>query len=93
MYSNLRTSADSASAAGKVVQLYVSQLNSAVERPVKELRGFERIQLDQKEIIAVRLALKGVGFDLLGRVPAKLCGETGQSECGAGTGDFGEVAS
>jgi beta-glucosidase len=75
-YSNLRTSADSVSAAGEilvsvdvrntgarsgdeVVQMYVKRLNSAVERPIKELRGFERIPLRPGETRTVRLRLKG----------------------------------
>ena len=75
-YSNLRTSADSVTAAGEVtvsvdvkntgtragdevVQLYVKHLNSAVARPIKELRGFERITLRPNETRTVRLPLKG----------------------------------
>ncbi len=75
-YSNLRLSADSVTAAGKliasvdikntgtragdeVVQLYVKHLNSAVERPIKELRGFERIALQPNETRSVRLTVKG----------------------------------
>ena len=75
-YSNLRTSADSVSAAGdvvvsvdvgntgtragdEVVQMYVKRANSSVERPIKELRGFERISLRPNETRTVRLPLKG----------------------------------
>jgi beta-glucosidase len=75
-YSNLRTSAESLSAAGQivvgvdvkntgtragdeVVQMYVKRLNSAVERPIKELRGFARIPLLPNETRTVRLPLKG----------------------------------
>jgi beta-glucosidase len=75
-YSNLRTSAESVTAAGEVmvsvdikntgtragdevVQLYVKRLNSAVARPIKELRGFERITLRPNETRTVRLPLKG----------------------------------
>jgi len=75
-YSNLRTSADSVTAAGEVavsvdvkntgtragdevVQLYVKHLNSAVARPIKELRGFQRITLRPNETRTVRLPLKG----------------------------------
>ena len=43
----------------EVVQLYVKRLNSVVERPIKELRGFERITLRQNEMRTVRLPLKG----------------------------------
>jgi beta-glucosidase len=42
-----------------VVQLYVKRLNSAVERPIKELRGFQRTPLRPNETRIVRLPLKG----------------------------------
>jgi len=42
----------------EVVQMYVKQLNSAVERPIKELRGFQRIPLRPNETRTVRLPLK-----------------------------------
>jgi beta-glucosidase len=46
-------------AGDEVVQLYVTHLNSAVARPVKELRGFQRIALRPNETRTVRLPLKG----------------------------------
>jgi beta-glucosidase len=46
-------------AGDEVVQLYVKHVNSAVERPVKELRGFQRITLQPNETRAVRLTVKG----------------------------------
>ena len=46
-------------AGDEVVQLYVEHLNSAVERPIKELRGFERITLQPNETRTVRLTVKG----------------------------------
>ena len=46
-------------AGDEVVQLYVKHVNSAVERPVKELRGFERITLQPNETRTVRLTVKG----------------------------------
>jgi len=46
-------------AGDEVVQLYVKRLNSAVARPIKELRGFERITLRPNETRTVRLPLKG----------------------------------
>jgi beta-glucosidase len=39
--------------------MYVTQLNSAVERPIKALRGFQRIALQPGETRTVRLPLKG----------------------------------
>jgi beta-glucosidase len=46
-------------AGDEVVQMYVKHLESAVERPIKELRGFERITLGPGETKTVRMALKG----------------------------------
>jgi beta-glucosidase len=46
-------------AGDEVVQLYVKHLDSAVERPIKELRGFERIALQPGETKTVRMPLKG----------------------------------
>jgi len=46
-------------AGDEVVQLYVTHLNSAVARPIKELRGFARITLRPNETRTVRLPLKG----------------------------------
>jgi beta-glucosidase len=43
----------------EVVQMYVKRIDSAVERPIKELRGFERIALQPNETRTVRLPLKG----------------------------------
>jgi beta-glucosidase len=42
-----------------VVQLYVRRLHSAVDRPIKELRGFQRITLRPNESRTVQLTLKG----------------------------------
>ncbi len=42
----------------EVVQLYVKHLNSAIERPVKELRGFKRITLLPNETKTVQIPLK-----------------------------------
>jgi beta-glucosidase len=46
-------------AGDEVVQMYVTHVNSGVERPIKELRGFERIPLQPNETRTVRLPLKG----------------------------------
>ena len=45
-------------AGDEVVQLYVKHVHSAVERPIKELRGFERVTLQPNETKTVRLPLK-----------------------------------
>jgi beta-glucosidase len=41
----------------EVVQLYVKHLGSKVERPIKELKGFQRIALKAGETKTVRIAL------------------------------------
>jgi beta-glucosidase len=46
-------------AGDEVAQMYVKHLDSGVERPVKELRGFERIRLQPGETKTVRMPLKG----------------------------------
>jgi beta-glucosidase len=46
-------------AGDEVVQMYVKHLESAVERPLKELRGFQRINLQPGETKTVKLPLKG----------------------------------
>ena len=48
-----------ARAGDEVVQMYVKHLDSAVERPIKELRGFERITFQPGETKTVRMPLKG----------------------------------
>ncbi|HEY4759006.1 MAG TPA: glycoside hydrolase family 3 C-terminal domain-containing protein [Thermoguttaceae bacterium] len=42
----------------EVVQMYVKHLNSTVERPIKELKGFERISLEPGETKTVDMTLK-----------------------------------
>jgi beta-glucosidase len=48
-----------ARAGDEVVEMYVKHLDSAVEMPLKQLRGFERIGLQPNETRTVRLPLKG----------------------------------
>jgi beta-glucosidase len=43
----------------EVVQMYIRHLNSSVDRPNKELRGFERIRIEPGETRTVRMLLKG----------------------------------
>ena len=45
-------------AGDEVVQLCISHLDSSVKRPIKELRGFQRITLQQGGTKAVRMPLK-----------------------------------
>jgi beta-glucosidase len=46
-----------ARAGQEVVQLYVHEREASVKRPIKDLRGFQRISLDAKEKNAVTFAL------------------------------------
>jgi beta-glucosidase len=48
----------------EVVQLYVSHLDSSVERPAKELNGFERVQIDpgKKQTINMSLSASQLGY-------------------------------
>ena len=46
-------------AGDEVVQMYVKHLNSSVERPVKELKGFKRVALQAEETKTVSMELKG----------------------------------
>jgi beta-glucosidase len=48
-----------ASVGDEVVQLYVQHLGSAVERPIKDLRGYRRVTLRPGETRTVELPLKG----------------------------------
>jgi beta-glucosidase len=45
-------------AGNEVVQMYVAHVNSKVERPIEELKGFKRIALQPGETKTVRLPLK-----------------------------------
>jgi beta-glucosidase len=45
-------------AGDEVVQMYVAHVNSKVERPIEELKGFKRIVLQPGETKTVRLPLK-----------------------------------
>lgn len=46
----------------EVAQMYVKHLDSAVERPIQQLRGFQRISLQPGETRTVRLPLKAAGL-------------------------------
>jgi beta-glucosidase len=48
----------------EVVQLYVKHINSSVERPVKELRGFKRITLkaNQRETVQIPLNAESLAY-------------------------------
>src|SRR3546814_7481074 len=46
----------------EVVQLYVRDRTASVTRPIKELKGFERVTLAPGESRAVRMTLKPAAF-------------------------------
>jgi beta-glucosidase len=46
-------------AGDEVVQLYVKYQGSAVERPIKQLRGFQRVTIPPNETRTVKIPLKG----------------------------------
>jgi beta-glucosidase len=46
-------------AGDEVVQLYVEHIGSSVERPTRQLRGFQRITLKPGETRTIRIPLKG----------------------------------
>jgi beta-glucosidase len=49
-------------AGDEVVQMYVAHLNSKVERPIEELKGFKRIALQPGEMKTVSLPLKATAL-------------------------------
>ena len=59
-------------AGDEVVQLYVRYPESKVERPLKQLRGFQRVTLAPGETRDRRASPRGRGPRLLGRRPARL---------------------
>ena len=46
----------------EVIQLYVSDLNTGVEMPVKELRGFQKVMLQPGESRDVTITIGGRAF-------------------------------
>ena len=51
----------------EVVQLYVKHLNSSVERPIKELKGFRRVAIQAGKTVTVDLPLKAERSGILER--------------------------
>ncbi len=47
----------------EVVQLYIKHLNSSVKRPIKELKGFQRIHIKAGETKTVQIALQAKDLD------------------------------
>ena len=48
----------------EIVQLYMQDVTASLVRPVKELKGFARVELKpgQKEIVVLHLAKQDMGF-------------------------------
>jgi len=68
----------------EVVQLYVKHMGSKVERPIEELKGFQRVALKAGETKIVQIALKAKGPCLLGFAAETVGGggREGQSDGG-----------
>ncbi len=47
----------------EVVQLYIKHLNSSVERPIKELKGFKRVKIKARETKTVEIPLKASNIE------------------------------
>jgi len=62
----------------EVVQLYVQHLGSAVERPIKQLRGFQRVTLKPGETRTVRIPLAGSDLAYWDVAAQRWVVETGQ---------------
>jgi beta-glucosidase len=45
-----------------VIQVYVTDIKSRVEQPLKELAGFEKVELDVNETLTVSIPLDQNGF-------------------------------
>ena len=71
--------------AGKeVVQLYVSDLVSRLQRPVKELKGFSKVSLKPGESREVRFALSARDFSYYDSKQSRWIAESGEFEIGIG---------
>ena len=60
-----------------MVQLYVQALDSRVLRPVKQLKGFQRIHLQPQETKEIEFILAGKDFEFWDVTRDKYCVETG----------------
>ncbi len=76
---------NSGEVAGKeVVQLYVSDLESRLQRPVKELKGFTKLSLAPGESREVRFTLDARDFSYYDPRQAQWVAESGEFEIGVG---------
>jgi beta-glucosidase len=69
----------------EVVQLYVKHLNSAVERPIRELRGFKRVALQPGERKTVELVLLAKSLAYWDETKRAFVVEAGKIELQAGS--------
>ena len=69
----------------EVVQLYVEHLNSAVERPIWELRGFKRVALQPGERKTVELVLLAKSLAYWDETQRAFVVEAGKIELQAGS--------
>jgi beta-glucosidase len=71
--------------AGKeIVQLYVADPVSSLQRPVKELKGFTKVSLDPGESTTVRFTLTARDFSFYDSRQSRWVAESGEFEIGLG---------
>jgi len=77
-------------AGDEVVQLYVTHLNSAVARPLKELQGFKRVQVKRGQTLTVSLPLTSAALSYWNVAKHDFVVEPGQVEImvGASSADL-----
>ena len=71
-------------AGDEVVQLYVKYEGSAVERPIKQLRGFQRVTIGPNETRTVKIPLKGSDLAYWNADKHSFVVEAGKSTCSLG---------
>ena len=71
-------------AGAEVVQLYVAPLNPQVDRPVKELKGFEKVFLNPGESVVVKLVLENDDFSYFDETLHQWKTDTGNYEIQVG---------
>lgn len=71
-------------AGSEVVQLYVGDLDAAVRRPVRELRGFEKVELQPAQVAEVAFDLTGRDFSYWDSAAPGAGGRSGAWRCEGG---------
>lgn len=72
-------------AGAEVLQLYISAPNSATQRPVKELHGFEKVFLQPDEEREVRITIDEYATSFWDENESKWCSEKGEYGVTIGT--------